>query len=67
MFYTQEHNIINNREIWHYLIDTPIGKFHIIEYETQSKELSRFIIDGDDKKAEQKFLSICKGILTGKM
>ena len=67
MFYTQQHNTINGRGVWHYLIDTPIGHIHVVEYEQQSRELVRFIIDADNDKAERKFTSICKGILNGKL
>ena len=67
MLYTQQHNTINGRGIWHYLIDTPIGHIHVVEYESQSRELFRFLIDQDNEKAERKFASICKSILNGKL
>ena len=67
MFYTQQHNIINGRGIWHYLIDTPIGQIHVVQYEAPSMEITRFIIDGNNDKAERKFANICKGILNGKL
>lgn len=67
MLYTQQHNTINGRNIWHYLIDTPIGHIHVVQYEAPSMEITRFIIDADNVKAERKFASICKGILNGKL
>ena len=67
MFYTQNQATINGRNAWHYLIDTPIGQFNVVEYEQPSRELKRFIFDGNYGKAEDKFASICKGILSGKM
>jgi hypothetical protein len=65
--YTKQHNTINERGIWHYLLDTPIGHIHVVEYEAPTKELVRFITDGDNDRAERKFASICKGILNGKL
>lgn len=67
MLYEQQHNTINGRNIWHYLIDTPIGHIHVVQYEAPSEEIIRFIIDEDNDKAERKFASICKGILNGKL
>ena len=66
-FFTQQHNTINGRNIWHYLLDTPIGHSHMVQYEERSMEITRFIIDADNAKAERKFASICKGILSGKL
>lgn len=67
MFYTQQHNTINGRSVWHYLLDTPIGHIHVVQYEALSEEIIRFIIDDDNDKAERKFASICKSILRGKL
>ena len=67
MFYTQHHNVINNRSIWHYLIETPIGQINIVQYEQPSLEIKRFLFDGHYDKAERKFYSICQGILSGKL
>ena len=64
-FFTQAHNTINGRGIWMYLLDSPIGYIFVVEYEQLSKELKRFIFDGDHDKAERKFNSNCKGILNG--
>lgn len=65
--YTQQHNVINGRNIWHYLLDTPIGHIHVVEYEDSEQLIHRHIIDSNNDKAERKFASICKGILNGKM
>ena len=67
MFYTHNIATICGRNIWHYLIDTPIGQFNVVEYEQPSREIKRFIIDGNYYKAEKKFYSICKSILSGKL
>lgn len=67
MLYTQQHNTINGRGIWLYLIDVPIGYIFVVDYESRSKEITRCLIDGDLDKAERKFASICKGILNGKL
>ena len=66
MLYTQEHSIINGRNVWHYLLDTPLGHIHVVEYERPTQELERYIFDGDNDKAEKKYASICKAILSGK-
>jgi len=66
-FYTQKESKINGRGVWHYLIDTPIGQIHVVEYENKQMELVRFLIDSDLEKATQKFFAICKKILAGKL
>ena len=63
--YEQQHSTINGFGVWHYLIDTPIGQFHVVEYEKPDKELKRIIIDGNNDLAERKYNSICRGILNG--
>ena len=63
--FTQKHNTINGRQIWLYLIDSPIGYIFIVDYEQPTKEIKRFLFDGDLDKAERKFNSICKCILNG--
>jgi hypothetical protein len=65
--YTQNESQINGRGVWHYLIDTPIGQIHIVEYENPQKELIRFLIDNNLKKATLKYNNICKKILAGKL
>lgn len=65
--YTQKESKINERSIWHYLIDTPMGQIHIVEYENPQKELIRFLIDNNLEKATLKYNSICKKILAGKL
>jgi hypothetical protein len=65
--YTQNGSKINGRGVWHYLIDTPIGQIHVVEYENPRKELIRFLIDSDLGKATLKYNTICKKILAGKL
>jgi hypothetical protein len=67
MFYTQQHNIIAGRNIWHHLIDSPIGHIHIVQYEKPSQEIVSFLIEADNDKAERKFASLCIAILNGKL
>lgn len=67
MFYTQQHNIINGHGVWHYLVSTPIGDIHIVEWEGKGMELDRVIIYADNEKAERKFNAVCKAMLSGKM
>jgi len=65
--YTQNETKINERGVWHYLIDAPIGQIHVVEYENPQKELIRFLIDNNLEKATLKYNSICKKILAGKL
>lgn len=66
-FYQQNHSTIDGRNIWHYLIVTPIGHIHVVQYEERSLELKRFIIDESLSKAEKKYTQICVGIAKGKL
>jgi hypothetical protein len=65
--YTQNESKINGRGVWHYLIDTPIGQIHVVEYENPQKELIRFLIDSNLEKATAKYNAICKNIIAGKI
>lgn len=67
MLFTQEHAVINSRNIWHYLLDSQIGQVHVVQYEEPTKELTTFTFYNDNEKAERKFSFICKAILKGKM
>ena len=64
-FYTQQQNVINGRNVWHHLIDSPIGHIHAVQYEKETLEIVTFLIEADNDKAERKFKSICKAILNG--
>lgn len=61
--YTQQHVLINGRNLWHYLIDTPIGHIHVVECELPTKELKRYIIDGDNDLAEKKYYYLMKKMI----
>ena len=65
--YTQNESKINGRGVWYYLIDTPIGQIHVVEYENPQKELIRFLIDSNREKATLKYNAICKNIIAGKL
>ena len=65
--YTQNESKINGRGVWHYLIDTPIGQIHVVEYENTQMELTRFLIDSNLEKATAKYNAICKNIVAGKI
>lgn len=65
--YTRSESKINGRGVWYYLIDTPIGQIHVVEYENPQMELTRFLIDGNSEKATLKYNAICKNILAGKL
>lgn len=58
---------INNRSVWHYSIDTPIGQFNVVEYEQPDFALKRFVYDDRFKQAEQKYKQICRGLVAGKL
>ena len=63
--YEQEHATIYGHNVWHYLIDTPIGQIHVVDYEAQ-REIKRIIIDADNQKAEKTFKRICHQMTDGK-
>jgi hypothetical protein len=66
--FTQSENRINGRGAWHYLISTPIGDFHIVEYEKYEKpiekDLKRYMFDSNDA-AVRKLHSILRGMVSG--
>lgn len=53
--YQQNHSVINGRGIWHYLLDTSLGQFNVVEYEQKDLALKRYFIENDNSKAEKKF------------
>lgn len=67
-FYTQNEAVINGRHVWHYLVATPIGNYHILHYETNMLTIEEPKIYWDDlEKAERAFKTICTRILNGKL
>lgn len=64
--YCQNHCEINNRHVWHYLIDTAIGQINVIQWETDTKELETVYIPNDYDKAERKFHSVCRKLIAAK-
>ena len=42
--YTQKESIINGHHVWHYLISTPIGDYHVIQYEELDMTISEKIV-----------------------
>jgi len=65
-FYEQEHAVIYGHNVWHYLIDTPIGQYHVIQYEGRGSEIKETIIRGNNDKAQKMFQRFCKNLLAGK-
>ena len=61
-----EHAEIDGRQVFHYIISSGIGYFNIVEYETSTKELKRFMFEDDYEIAERKFKVCCKWIMSGK-
>ena len=64
--YMQEHATIYGHNVWHYLISSTIGDFHIVEVEGKDLELQRKIIENNNRKAELQFKRFCKELLDGK-
>lgn len=66
-FYTQEHATIYGRNVWHYLVDTPVGHYHIVQYEGKNMEIEEKVFPHNNSKAERAFKKICNDILNGKL
>ena len=64
-FYTQEQSTINGRNVWRYLVSTPIGNIHIVQYEQRTMEIKTFLFKEHLEDAERKYKSIVRGILSG--
>lgn len=64
--YTQEHATIYGHDVWHYLISSTIGDFHIVEVEGKGLEIQTKIFENDNHKAELQFKRFCKDLLDGK-
>lgn len=64
--YLQEHAVIFGHNVWHYLISSTIGDFHIVEVEGKGMEIHTSIIENDNEKAERTFNRFCKDLLNGK-
>lgn len=62
-FFTQQESKINGYGAWHYLIDTPIGQFHVVEWESDAMQIERAIIDNDNDAAEKKFKRVCQQLI----
>lgn len=67
MIYHQNHAEINGRNIWHWLIDSPVCQINIIGYETPDEEIKRKLFDGNYEKAERYYNKICNDILKSKI
>lgn len=65
--YQQNHSVINGRGVWHYLLDTSLGQFNVVEYEQKDMSLKRFLMDASYSKAEKKFdqisIQMVKGVI----
>lgn len=64
--YEQEHAVIYGHNVLHYLIDTPIGQYHIVQYEAAHGEIKETVIPHNNDKAEKMFQKYCKGLLAGR-
>lgn len=64
-FYTQEQSNINGRNVWRYLVSTPIGNIHIVQYEQKTMEIKTFLYAENLDDAEKKYKTVVKGILNG--
>lgn len=63
--YQQEHATIYGHGVWHYLIDTPLGQYHIVQYEGKGMEIKETVIAHDNAKAERQFRKYCNDLLKG--
>ena len=63
--YQQNHAEINGFNVWHWLIDCPIGYYHIVQYESKGKEIIETVIPGDLEKAQRTFKRYCNKVLRG--
>ena len=61
--FQQEHAIIHGRNIWHWLLTTPIGDFHIVQYEEKGMEIVEKISPGSNELAEKQFKKYCNKVL----
>lgn len=61
--YTQEHAEINGRNVWFYLINSPIGNIAVVDYEQSGLEIKRKLFDGDYDKAMRYYKSTCRKLL----
>ena len=64
--YTKSQSEINGRGIWHYMIETPIGRFNVVEYEEPSMQIKRFVYDEQQEIAEQQYKRIAHKMVSGK-
>lgn len=64
--YQQEHVTIYGHNIWHFLICTTIGNFHIVDVEGKCMEITRKNFVEDNHAAEMYFKRIAKQMLDGK-
>lgn len=65
-FYTQNHSVINGRNVWLYLISCPIGNIFIIEYEQKDLSLMRVFRQSNDE-AEKLYDKISIKMVTGNL
>lgn len=66
-FYTQNHSVINGRNVWLYLITCPVGDIYIVEYEKKTLELEKHLIYASLQKAEKKYDDISMKMIKGKI
>lgn len=65
-FTLMEHATIYGHNVYHYKIDTPIGDFHVVEWEGKGMGLDRKIFDQDNAAAEKEFQKVATNMLKGK-
>ena len=61
--YCIKHSEIEGRGVWHYMIDSPVGQVHLIQYEKADKELVTEMAYNNSDKASRTFKRICMKIL----
>ena len=65
-FYQQNHSIINGRNVWHYMVSTPVSNIHIIKHES-ILGMETDLLTESNSKAEKKYDQICMAMVKGKL
>lgn len=64
---TKKENRINGRGVWHYVIDSSLGKINVVDYEQADMSIKRFLFNGQEEEAGKKFKAISTKMLNGKL
>ena len=65
--YELAHSTVDGRNIWLYQIESPIGDFHIVDYERKDQSIKRTIFEEQRNRAEKKYTETVKKIAGGQL